>query len=514
VSAVESPAAVVLPPAQRRATVAILMVAATMQATDTTIANVALPRMQGTFSAAQDQMTWVLTSYIVAAAITIPLSGWLADRFGRKRVFLFSILGFTIASALCGMAESLEQIVLFRLLQGVCGAALMPLCQAMLLDIYPKEQYGRAMAMFSIGVFVGPLTGPILGGYLTDHYSWRWVFYINLPLGILATLGVMRIFRHTPPRRTDPFDFFGFATLSIAIGAFQLLLDRGSVKDWFGSTEICLEAAISAFALYLFVVHALTSDHPFVRLALFRDRNFVTGGIFMIVIGSVVFGCLALVVEMLQGLMGYSVIDAGFATIGRSIASLALMIVMARMIRLVDSRVIIAVGFLITAYSMWSMSHFALTMGVGAVFLTSLWSGLGTSMCYVPITTIAFSTIPSEWRNESSSIFGLWRNLGSSAGISLAQTLLVRNTQIQHAVLAEHLTPYRLEGLRHSLVYGAYQHASLTQLNSEITLQAGMVAYVDDFHLMFVLTLLLLPMLLILRNPGNVAADLQHAPVD
>jgi DHA2 family multidrug resistance protein len=490
------------------------MVAATMQAMDTTIANVALPRMQGTFSAAQDQMTWVLTSYIVAAAITIPLTGWLADRFGRKTVFLVSIIGFTAASALCGMAESLEQIVMYRLLQGISGAALMPLCQAILLDVYPREQYARAMAIFSTGVVVGPLAGPILGGYLTDHYSWRWVFYINLPLGILATLGVIRYFRPGTSARSHPFDFFGFAVLSLAIGGLQLLLDRGSEKDWFGSTEICIEAATAAFAFYLFIAHALTSAHPFVRLALFRDRNFVTGSAFMFVVGFVMYACLALVVEMLQNLMGYSVLDAGLATLPRTLAGLALMLVLARLIRMFDARLLIAVGFLITAWSMWSMSHFALTMDAGPVLMTSLWTGLGTSLCFVPISTITFSTMRSEWRNESAAIFSLARNLGSSAGISLVQTLLVRNTQIQHAVLAEHFTPYRLEGLRNSLQYGAYQHLSLMQLNAQITAQAGMVAYVDDFHLMCILMLLVMPLLLILRKPDRTPPELQHSVIE
>jgi DHA2 family multidrug resistance protein len=305
-----------------------VMVASILQALDNTIANVALPRMQGSLSATQDQMTWVLTSYIVAAAIMTPLTGWIADRFGRKPLFLASIIGFTCASALCGMAQSLDQIVLFRVLQGLCGAALIPMSQAVLFDVYPPAQHGRAMSIWGVGVVLGPMLGPMLGGWLTDDYSWRWVFYINVPFGILAVAGVMAYFPDTTHQRKS-FDFFGFALLSIAVGTLQLLLDRGPLKDWFNSGEIKLETAIAALAFYLFVVHTLTAKRPFIRLALYKDRNFLTGNILIFVVGIVLFATLALLPPLLQGLMGYSVFQAGLTMVPRGAGTLLAMLFVA-----------------------------------------------------------------------------------------------------------------------------------------------------------------------------------------
>ncbi|MGA8398365.1 MAG: DHA2 family efflux MFS transporter permease subunit, partial [Stellaceae bacterium] len=270
------------------------MLATIMQAIDTTIANVALPHIQGSLSAAQDQITWVLTSYIVAAAIMTPLTGWLAGAFGIKRVFLISVIGFTAASVLCGLAESLTQIVLFRLLQGVCGAALMPLSQAVLLRINPPERHGQAMAVWGTGVMIGPIVGPALGGWLTDNYDWRWVFYINLPIGIIAFVGILVFIHETRHTQRERFDFFGFGTLGVAIGALQILLDRGELKDWFHSTEIRVEAAVAGLALYLFVVHTLTtSGRPFLNRDLLRDANFVAGLVLMFFVGVIMFATLA-----------------------------------------------------------------------------------------------------------------------------------------------------------------------------------------------------------------------------
>jgi len=281
-----------------------VMLATIMQALDTTIANVALPYMQGSVSASQDQINWVLTSYIVAAAIMTPPTGWLAGRFGRKRLFLASVVGFTIASVLCGLAESLSQIVLFRLLQGVFGAALVPLSQAVLLDTWPRDKQGSAMAMWGIGVTVGPILGPTLGGWLTDHYSWRWVFYINVPFGILAFLGITTFLSETRRSISGRFDWFGFSMLSLCVGALQLMLDRGELLDWFDSPEIIAEAVLSGLGLYLFIVHTATAERPFVTPALFRDRNFSTGLIFIFALGIILYASLALLSPFLQTLMG------------------------------------------------------------------------------------------------------------------------------------------------------------------------------------------------------------------
>ena len=498
----ESMASVVVASGRRRLITGTVMLASILQALDTTIANVALPRMQGTMAASQDQMTWVLTSYIVAAAIMTPLTGWLVDQFGRKRLFLVSIIGFTITSAMCGMADTLGQIVAFRLLQGLCGAALVPISQAILFDIYPRNQHARAMSIWGVGVTMGPMIGPVLGGYLTDHLSWRWVFYINVPFGLLAALGVMIIFRRRD-RQRRPFDFFGFATLSAAVGALQLLLDRGSQQDWFNSSEIQIEATVVVFAVFLFLVHSLTTRSPFIRVALFKDRNFVGGLVFIVLLGAVMFGSMALLPSMLQNLMGYSVLDAGLATFPRSIGNVLSMAGITVLMRGLGARTLIGLGFGLTAVSLWEMSHFSITMGMSMIVWTGVLQGIGLGMTFIPATTFAFATVPAIWRDEATAVFSLARNIGASAGISLVQALLVRNTQVQHAVLAGHLTAYQFDQLHRSLGHWPYRSLTLPALNAEITTQASMVAYIDDYRLMFYLVLLVMPLVLLLRAPAS-----------
>src|SRR5712664_2964672 len=288
-----------------------VMLATIMQALDTTIANVALPYMQGSLSATLDQINWVLTSYIVAAAIMTPVTGFLAMRFGRKRLFLVAVAGFTVASILCGIATTLPEMVLFRLIQGIFGAPLVPLSQSVLLDSYPQEKHGSAMAMWGIGVMVGPILGPTLGGWLTEYYNWRWVFYINLPIGILAWLGLAAFVRETPIDRSRRFDLLGFALLSVALGAFQMMLDRGQSLDWFQSREVMLEAMLAGLAFYLFLSHMFTSDQPFIEPRLFKDRNFSVGLVFIFMVGVVLLATMALLPPFMQNLMGYPGIDVG-----------------------------------------------------------------------------------------------------------------------------------------------------------------------------------------------------------
>src|SRR5581483_5562531 len=304
-----------------------VMLASIMQALDNTIANVALPRMQGSLSATQDQMTWVLTSYIIAAAIMTPLSGWLAGQIGRKRIFVFSVVAFTFESVLCAWSQSLAQIVIARLLQGLCGAALIPMSQAVLLDINPPEEHSRAMAIWVMGVTIGPIVGPALGGWLTENYNWRWVFYINVPFGILSLLGILSFMHETPVRRSR-FDFFGFTALSLGVGALQLMLDRGQIEDWFSSSSIWIAAAVAGVSLYLFVVHMITTtETPFVSPALFKDRNFLTGNLFIFIVGVVLFATLALVPSFLQDLLNYPVVLTGLVTAPRGIGTLAAMFI-------------------------------------------------------------------------------------------------------------------------------------------------------------------------------------------
>jgi MFS transporter, DHA2 family, multidrug resistance protein len=482
-----------------------MMMGSIMQVLDNTIANVALPHIQGSVSATQDQMAWVLTSYIVAAAIMTPLTGWLAGRVGRKRVFLFSIAGFTVASMLCGLSQSLPEMVLARLAQGACGAALVPMAQAVMLDINPPENHARAMSIWVTGITLGPIVGPALGGWLTDNYNWRWVFYINVPFGILAFLGTATFLPESETKRS-PFDFFGFATLSLAVGALQITLDRGQLKDWFSSPEIWIEAVLAAVAFYLFVVHMITSNKTrFLNPALFKDANFLTGCLFMFVVGLVLFATLALLPPLLQELLNYPVVTTGVVTAPRGVGTLLAMLVVARIVKIVDPRWVIAFGFAITAFSGWQMTRFDLQMDEATVMWSGIAQGLGTGLVYVPLAGAAFATLKAAFRNEGAALFSLSRNLGSSIGISVVETLLTRNTQISHASLTEHLTPF--SSLLRSQMPGNRDLHGLSALNAQITEQAAMIAYNDDFKMMMWLTIAAIPLVLLLRKPGAARSD-------
>ena len=483
-----------------------LMMASVMQVLDNTIANVALPHIQGALSATQDQMAWVLTSYIVAAAITTPLAGWLASRFGRKRIVLVSIAGFTLASMTCGLAQSLTQMIVARLFQGACGAALVPMSQAVMLDINPPENHAKAMSLWVTGVTLGPIIGPALGGWLTDDYNWRWVFYINVPFGIMAFLGVLTSMPESTIKRS-PFDFLGFATLSLAVGALQITLDRGQLKDWFYSPEIWVEAAVSAVCLYLFVVHMLTSRKTrFLDPDLFKDGNFLTGCAFMSTVGLVMFATLALLPPLLQDLMNYPVMTTGLATAPRGFGTLLAMLVVARISKVVEARWIVAFGLAMTALSAWQMTRFNLQMDISTVVLSGLAQGVGTGMVYVPLASAAFATLRPALRNEGAAFFSLSRNLGSSIGISIVETMLTRNTQIAHATLAEHVSPFSAV-MRSQMPAGLPGVRELAALNGQVTQQATMIAYLDDFKLMLWLCLAAIPMVFFLRKGGNRKGD-------
>jgi DHA2 family multidrug resistance protein len=481
------------------------MLATIMQALDTTIANVALPHIQGSLSASQEQIAWVLTSYIVAAAIMTPLTGWLAGRYGRKRVFLVSVVGFTIASALCGLAFNLPEMVIYRLLQGICGAALVPLSQALLLDINPPEKHGQAMAIWGVGIMIGPILGPALGGWLTDNYSWRWVFFINLPVGVLACFGILAFVTERRSEGAMRFDFFGFATLALAVGAAQMMLDRGEIRNWFGSTEIVIEAVLAATALYLFIVHTATAKRTFLSRGLLKDRNFVAGTIFMFFVGVVLYGTLALQPQMLQGVLHYPVITTGIVTAPRGIGTMVAMMIVGRIITRSDARLIILFGLVLTAVSLWQMTGFSLEMDMWPVIWTGLLQGFGLGFVFVPLSTITFATLPPSCRTEGSSIFSLMRNVGSSIGISVVEAVLTEKTQILHAGLAEHVRAdnplLRDPAFAHS--FDITTTAGLTALNALITRQASMLAYLNDYWLMMVVTLVALPLLLLLRKPKH-----------
>ncbi len=493
------------PGTNRGAVTASIMLATFMQGVDTTITNVALPHMQGSLSASQDQIAWVVTSYIVAAAIMTPLTGWLAGRFGIRYVFLLSVAGFTVASALCGAATSLVQLVIYRLLQGVCGAALVPLSQAVLFHINPPERHAKAMSVWGMGVILGPIVGPALGGWLTDDYNWRWVFYINLPPGVLSAIGIFIFINDTRPARREAFDFFGFASLSLAIGALQLLLDRGELKDWFGSLEIWIEATVAALGLYLFIVHTATAtDRSFLNRELLRDANCMTGTALMFLIGIPLYGTMTLLPLMLENLMNYPVVTTGLVTAPRGIGTMAAMFVVARLVGKLDIRLIILTGLAVTAAALWQMTGFSLQMGMGPIIVSGLLQGFGLGFVFTPLSTVTFSTLPRHILTQGTAIFSLMRNVGGSIGISAVVALLAENTQTVHSRLIEQLRPDNPLAQAPFMApnFSLTNPSGVAALNAEVTRQAAMVAYLDDFKLMMLIVVVASPLLFLLRKPA------------
>jgi MFS transporter, DHA2 family, multidrug resistance protein len=493
-----------------RAAITVCVILATiMQALDTTIANIALPYIQGSVSASQDQINWVLTSYIVAAAIMTPPTGFLAGRFGRRRLFLASVVGFTVASMLCGMAQSLVQIVLFRILQGMFGAALVPLSQSVLLDVYPKERQGFAMAMWGIAVMVGPVLGPVLGGWLTENYTWRWVFYINLPIGALTFLGIIAFLPETDQNARAKLDWFGFGTLSLAIGALQVLLDRGEQLDWFGSGEIWIEAIVAASAFYLFLVHTFTADQPFVRPALFRDRNFAAGVLFIFIVGVTYLASLALLTPYLQSLMNYPIVTAGLVMGPRGIGTMGAMLIVGRLVGRVDTRFLLAFGLGLTAWSFYQMTGWTPDVSQTTIIVNGLVQGAGLGFLFVPLSTVTLGTLPPEQRTEGAGLYNLSRNIGSSVGISLVTSLLTENTQANHADIVQHVSAVNrvFESPTIAQFWNPLTDAGRAALDAMITRQAQIIAYIDDFKLLMIATLIVIPLLIVFKKASDGAGE-------
>jgi DHA2 family multidrug resistance protein len=488
---------------RRRGITAMVTLATVIQTLDSTIANVALPRMQGEFGATQQQIAWVLTSYLVATAICMPLTGFLAARFGRKRLFVVAVIGFTVASMACGAARTLEQIVLFRLLQGAFGACLVPLSQAVLLDSWPRERHSAVMALWGVGVMLGPILGPTLGGWLTEHWSWRWVFFINLPLGVATALGLAAWLPETPIDRVRRFDAFGFACLAIALGSLQLMLDRGDQLDWFASREIVVEAGLAALCAYLFGVHVATHPAPFVEPRLFADRNFTVGLAAAFGVGMVLLATMTLLPPFLQGLMGWSVLDTGLVLAPRGIGTALAMIVFGRLGERVDPRATIVLGLALAAVSLHAMTGFDTDVSRWTIVWTGVVQGLGIGFVFPPLTAIAFASLEPRHRNEGTALFSLVRNLGSSVGISLVVWALSRNLRVNHAALAERLDASGLP-LRLAVESGAWRidtAEGLAAIDAELARQATMIAFLQDFRLMTWVCLATMPLALLLRRP-------------
>jgi DHA2 family multidrug resistance protein len=486
-----------LPTGQRLIVTVGVMAAVLLQVLDTTIANVALPHMQASLSATQDTINWVLTSYIVSSAIALPISGWLADKVGRKRLLLISVVVFTAASVLCATATSLTEMVFFRALQGVGGAFIVPLAQATLFDINPREKHGQAMALFGGGVMIGPILGPVLGGWLTDNYNWRWVFLVNLPVGILCILLMARFMPKTETHDRK-FDMFGFALLAIALGALQFCLDRGEQKDWFSSWEIIVEAGLAIGAGWMFVVHMITSNRPLFDRAMFKDRNFATSLLFMAVTGVLLLAGLALLPPLLQNMYGYSVLQSGFLTAPRGIGTLFSMLIAGRMTGKIDARILVGIGVILMGTSLYMMTGFAIDQPSRPVVFSGVVQGLGLGLIFVPLQTLAFETLPAKMRTTGAALLNLSRNIGGSIGISVVSTELVRLTQVSHADMAAQITQNTiptLDATQMQTVAPVAGPAALAYINAMITKQALFIAYLDDFKLMMIITFAILPLL-------------------
>jgi DHA2 family multidrug resistance protein len=504
-----------LQPGRRLLLTICVMVATIMQVLDITIANVSLPYMQGSLSATLEQVSWVLTSYVVAAAVMTAPVGWLAVRFGIRKLLIVCVAGFTVASVLCGIAQSVEEIVVYRVIQGMFGAALVPLSQTVMLEIYPPEKRAWAMSLWGLGVMIGPIMGPILGGWLTEFYTWRWIFFINVPFGIATVLGLMAFMDETESSARLPFDWFGFASLSIAIGALQLMLDRGEHLGWFDSTEIVVTTLVAAVAFYFFLAHTLTSPRPFIDFDIFKDRNFTIGLAFMFVCGMLLIASMALMAPFLQGVMGYPIIDVGLLLGTRGIGMAIGMLAAGRLIMRIDPRPILGFGLTCCVVSLYYSIDFAPETTVFTIVWTSILQGIGLGTMFVPLNTLALQSLPAALRTQGTAMWTLIRNLGGSISVSIVIANLSSKTTLMHARLMESVTPFNqaLADPAAALLDPSTEtgRALLEQLVSQ---QAAIMAYDNNFKLLMVLTLLAYPLIALVRVQSGISPGAAPASVD
>ncbi len=492
-----------------------VMSATVMQVIDTTIVNVALPRMQGELSATPDQISWVLTSYLVSSGIVMLLTGYFTDRLGQKRFLLFSIAGFTASSVMCGLSGSLAEIVSFRLLQGVFGAALVPLSQSIMVQTFPLAERGKAMAIWGVGVMVGPILGPTLGGWLTEVLSWRWTFFINLPVGIFSALLVWRTVAQTELKQRD-MDWVGLILLAMAIGGLQFILDRGNQDDWLQAQTIQYTAAVSVVGFLGFIWHGLTKhEHIVFDPLLFRDRNFTTASLLLAVFGLGLFGTLMLQPLMLENLLGYPALDTGMMLAPRGMASMFSMMLVGRLIGRVDPRALILTGMVIFSVGSWFMTRYNLEISVAWIVIPAVIQGLGLGLVFVPLSTVAFSTLPQRLAAEAAGIYSVMRTIGSSIGISILVTLMTNHAQVAWQNLGAHINPYNpavpdyLRGLH--LDIGSARAPYV--LARELGRQATLLGMLDAFTLVTWSFTLMLPLVLVMRyrHPGQEAPAAQAA---
>ncbi len=480
-----------------------VMAATIMQVLDTTIINVALPNMAGQLDATPDNISWVLTSYLIASAIFMPLTGYFTDRLGQRRYLLISIAGFVITSALCGMATSLAQMVAFRFMQGVFGAALVPLSQSIMLQIFPGEQRGKAMAIWSMGVMVAPIMGPTLGGWLTEEWSWRWTFYINLPVGILSILLALRHV-HDTPQRERRMDWTGFATLALGIGALQLVLDRGNQDDWFSSQTLVIAAIVSVIAIGFFILYTLTGKHhPLFDLRIFRDSNYLVASLIMTTIGIGFFGGMLLQSLFLQNFLGYPTFEAGLYMAPRGLASFLVMIFVGKFVGKIPPRNFIFVGICASIAGNYLMTRFTGDITAQDLIIPMMLQGVGMGLIFVPISTLAFTTLPKETAAEAAGIYSLIRSLGSALGISILANYFSRSTQQAWSQVRGDITPYStaLHQYLAPLHLGPQDAQGIALAAKAVLHQAQNIGYIDSFWFATLNFVLMLPLLLLVRTP-------------
>ena len=486
----------------RRMVTASVMMATTVVIIDMTIATIALPHMQGGLSASQDQISWVMTTYFMMQAITMTATGWLAGRIGRKRLFVGSLIGFAVCSVLSGNATSINEILVFRALQGMFSAPVVPISQALMLDSYPRERHGQAMSIWGTGVMFAPVMGPVIGGWLTDEYSWRWVFYVSMPFSALGIAGAMLFIRETPRNLERRFDIFGFVTLALALGGIQFLLDRGEIEGWFGSNIILLIASVVALSFYMFVVHSATTRNPFISRGILGDRNFSLGLMFMFLLGVLVLSMNVMMPLFLQNLRGYPILTAAMVMMPRGLGSLFGLVLAGKLSGRMDPRIQIAVGFASTAYSAYLFSTFTTDVGIWAFIFAAFFNGIGIGMIFVPLTAVSFWTLNPALRTEASTLTSLLRNYGSGIGVSVVISVLSRTQTNAHAYLAERTNPYN-EAMQAPWLPPQWDIATvdgLRLLDSEIARQAMAIGFLNDFVLIMIGAAICVPAVFLLAR--------------
>ena len=494
-----------------------VMLGTFMEVLDTTVVNVALPHIAGNLSATVDETTWVLTSYLVSNAIILPMTGWLANHFGRKRILLTSVIGFTISSLACGMAPSLALLITFRVIQGATGGGLQPLSQAIMMEAFPPEKRGKAMAFWALGIVVAPMLGPVLGGWLTDTYSWRWVFYVNLPVGILATI-MASLFIFDPPyikKSSETVDYWGMGFLVIGMGALQIFLDKGQQDDWWASDFIRLMCTLAVVGLFAFIVRELMTKDPIVDLRVFSNRSYAMGVFMMTIIGFVLYGSTVLLPMWLQTLMGYPALQAGLAMLPRGMGSFLFMPVVGILMGVFDPRKLLSVGLVVVASSFFLLGALNLQAGYWDIFFAQILQGSAMGLIFVPLSTVTMDSIAKERMGNATSIFNLMRNIGASVGIASVETILSRRTQANTNILGANVTPYSqysrqmLEGIAGAMhaagsdLYTATQQ-SYGAVFAMVQQQAMMLAFIKCFRLLGIMFLCLLPLLLVMQKPSHM----------